>query len=172
MAPLPDATTDLTIRNQRYHGGPAWAWIAGWFAVWLSAIAVLEWTTPREWEKRVFLATAIPIFVTFFIMIRYLDLRPVVRLRLGDELRAYPSGRFQPADLVVIRFTPDTDEDYAEEKLPVPWCQVAVQGRRGRIIRLVASVGDAVRLREWAERKGVRVEDSEGFATRGGGTAC
>jgi len=36
---------------------------------------------------------------------------------------------------------------------------VAVQGRRGRTIRLVVSAGDAARLREWAVPNGVLMED-------------
>ena len=165
MPPGPTDTADRTIRNQRYHGWPAAALIAGWFGVWLAAVGILEWTTPRAWEKQILVATAIPILVTFFILIRHLDLRPVERLRVGDELRAYPSGRFQPADLVSIQFSPDADEDYAEDKLPVPWCQVAVRGRRGRTIRLVASAGDAARLRQWAERHGIAVLDPHGCTT-------
>ena len=113
------------------------------------AACLLEWATACEWERPVFLATAVPIFFTLLAMLRKLDLT-MERLKLGDELRAYPSGRFRPADLVAIRFAPDADEDHAEDKLPVPWCQVAVESRRERTIRLVVSAGDAARLREWA----------------------
>ena len=166
VPPDPGDNADRTIRNQRYYGWSAAPLIAGWFGVWLAAVAILEGTTPRAWEKQVLIATAIPILVTLFILIRHLDLRPVERLRVGHGLRAYPSGRFQPADLVVIRFSPDAHEDYAEDNLPVPWCQVVVRGRRGRTIRLVASAGDAARLRQWAERNRVSVDDPHGLAAR------
>jgi hypothetical protein len=167
VTPDPLDVADRTIRNQRYHGWPAWAWILGWFAAWLPAAWLLESLTPRDWEKPALAAVGVPILATFIFLVRHLDRRPAERIRLGDELRAYPSGQFQPADLVCIQFSPDDDEDYAEDKLPVPWCQVAVRGRRGRTIRLVASHGDAVRLREWAERNGVAVIDPDGLATRG-----
>ena len=169
-AALPPGLGDLadrTIRNQRKSGGPAWAWIAGWFATWLVALCLVQRVTPREWEKPVGLASGLPILITFVAIVRHLERRPAERLRLGDELRAYPAGRLQPTDIAAVHVSPDADEDYAEDKLPVPWCQVAVRGRRGRTIWLVASVGDAARLREWAERHGVPVDDPHGLSWGG-----
>ena len=70
-----------------------------------------------------------------------------------------------PKDIRAIHVGPDPDEDYAEARLPFPLCLVTIEAGR-RKLRLVASAGDAARLREWAERKGIAVVDPQGLSTR------
>ena len=68
----------------------------------------------------------------------------------------------------MISFAHDPLEDYVENKLPIRMCEVTIERRRGRRLKLIVSTGDAARLREWAEGKGVVVEDPMGYATDNG----
>ena len=167
MAPDADDTADRTIRNQRYEGLRAWVWLAGWFLAWLPAGYMIESEAPREWRTPLALVTGLCVVTSFFLIVAHLDRRPVLRLRLGDELRAYPSGRLTPADIRAVRFAVDERAEYADGPRPVPLCEVAVEGRGGRRFRLVASAGDAARLRERAERHGIAVLDPHGFTALG-----
>ena len=162
----PDDTVDRTIRNQRYRCWPAWAWLGALALLWLAAAIVLDRLTPRDWEPYVGACTCLLMLLTAFIVLWHLDHRPVHRIKLGDELRAFPmpGGRHLPANIRAIQFSNDEDGDYTEGDLPVPLCHVTVEARRGRRIQLVASAGDAARLREWAERHGVVVVDPHGLS--------
>jgi hypothetical protein len=163
----PVETTDRTIRNQRDTGWPASAWIGLWAGLWVVAGIALASATPRPWGPAVAGVTILLMLGSCLALLIRLDRRPSRRLRLGDELRAYPFGRWQPADILAIHLAPDPDEDYVEGQMPFPVCLVTVEGKHGRKRRLVASVGDAVRVREWAERKGIAVIDPEGYSTGG-----
>jgi hypothetical protein len=164
----PDDAADWTIRNQRHRGWSHWLWLGAWGVVWAGGALVLERLTPREMHWAYLLAWVVPTLGSFIGLMVYLERLPIKRLKLGDQLRAYPTARWEPKDIRAIHFGPDPDEDYAEAKLPFPLCQVTVEGRR-RKLRLVASAGDAARLREWAERKGVTVDDPQGLSTRPAG---
>jgi len=159
----PDDVVDRTILNQRYRSWPGLFSIAGWALFWMAAAAIVETRTPDGWRVGVFPATLLLIIGSWVPLMVFLGRQPVRRLKLGDDLRA-AGRRLEPADVRAIRMAPDPDEDYVESKLPIPLCQVTVEGRRGRPIRLVVSVGDAGRLREWAERKGIEVIDPEGYS--------
>src|SRR5262245_3002059 len=162
----PAETVDPTIRNQRYGCWPAWAWFGACALVWMPAIIVLDRNTPREWDAVVGAATCVPMLISVFLVLWHLERRPVHRIKIGDELRAFPrpGARYQPGELKLISFSNDEDGDYVEGGRPVPLCQVVIKGRRACSIRLVASTGDAARLREWAERDGVRVGGPQGVA--------
>jgi hypothetical protein len=159
----PDDVVDRTILNQRYRSRPGLLAIAGWGLFWMAAAAVVETHTPYRWRVGIFPATFLLIIVSWVPLMVFLGRQPVRRLRLGDDLRA-AGRRLEPADIRAIRIAHDPDEDFVESKLPVPLCQVTVEGRRGRPIRLVVSVGDAGRLREWAQCKGIEVVDPEGYS--------
>jgi hypothetical protein len=95
-------------------------------------------------------------------------INPVTRLVLDNELLADPGlRRYPPADIRDIRIGPDPQEDYAEPDLPVRLCQATVKPAGGRTIRLIVSIGDAARLRAWAERHRIPVRDADGYSTRG-----
>ncbi|MBO0698688.1 MAG: hypothetical protein J2P46_09860 [Zavarzinella sp.] len=163
----PDDVVDWTIRNQRYRGPwPGWLWIVGWMLFWMGASGAVELWTPSDRRSLVYPSTLGLMLISFVILMLLLEGRQSVRrLKLGEDLLAAPVGRLKPMDIGAIRLAPDRDEDYVESKLPVPLCEVAVEGRRGRPIRLVVSAGDAARLREWAQRNGVAVIDPEGYST-------
>lgn len=161
----PDDAVDWTIRNQRYWGWPAWLWIVSWMLCWMGVSGAVKLWTPVGWQGVVYLSTLGLILVSFVVLLE--GRQPVRRLKLGEDLQAIPAGRIKPADIAAIRLAPDRDEDYVESKLPVPLCEATVEGRRGRPIRLVVSAGDATRLRDWAERKGVVVDDPHGYSNRG-----
>jgi hypothetical protein len=162
----PNEAVDWTIRNQRHRGWAPWLWLGAWALVWAAGGMFLVRLTWWEVHWALVMCWLVPTLGSFAGLMVYLDQQPVKRLKLGDELRAYPMRRMEPKDIRAIHFGPDPDEDYAEGKLPFPVCQVTVEGRR-RKLRLVTSAGEAARLREWAERKGIAVIDPEGFATRG-----
>ncbi len=92
--------------------------------------------------------------------------RPVSRLRLGSELQATPLGRYETKDIEAIHFASDPDEDYVDKDLPIPLCQLTVNTRKKFSFRLVVSLGDAQRVREWADRIGVVVIDPEGYSRK------
>jgi hypothetical protein len=165
----PDDAVDRTIRNQRYGGWSGWLLIVVWGSLWIAAFSVAGWwTDPGQLRNVVFVITAVVMLASFVCLLVVLDRgQPVRRLKLGDELHVFPVRRLEPADIRAIRLASDPDEDYVESKLPVPFCQVTVDPRRGRPIQLVVSAGDAARLREWAERKGIAVIDPEGYSTGG-----
>jgi hypothetical protein len=163
----PDDAVDRTIRNQRYRGWPGWLWIGGWGLLWMPVAVVVETGTPDYWRVLVLPATSLLMVASCVPLIVFLDRQPVRRLRLGDDLRG-GGRRFGPAGVRAIRLTADPDEDYVESRLPIRLCQVTVETRRGCPLRLVVSVGDAARLRRWAEGKGIAVIDPEGYSARGG----
>jgi len=163
----PVEAADRTIRNQRDPGWPPWAWIGIWAGLWAVAGLGIASKTSHPWEPVVAGLTFLSMLGSFLVLLTRLEQRPVRRLRLGDELRAYPTGRFQPADIRAVHLSPDPEEDYVEGQLPFPVCLVTVENKRGRKLRLVASVGDAARLREWAELRGIAVIDPEGYSTGG-----
>jgi hypothetical protein len=161
----PDDAVDRTILNQRYRAWPGLLSIVGWGLFWTAAAAVVETRTPYGWRVSIFPVTFLLIIGSWVPLMVFLHRRPVRRLRLGDVLRG-GGHRLEPADIGAIRLAADPDEDYVEAKLPFPVCQVTVEARRGRPIRLVVSAGDAARLRVWAERKGIAVEDPSAYSTR------
>jgi hypothetical protein len=161
----PDDAADWTIRNQRPWGAAPWLWLGAWTVVWMGGAFILERMTPvtRHWAY--VLAWLGPTLGSLVALLVYLGRLPVRRLKLGDEVQAYPRCRLGPKDIRAIHVGPDPDEDYAEARLPFPLCLVTVEAGR-RKLRLVASAGDAARLREWAERKGIAVVDPQGLTVR------
>jgi hypothetical protein len=159
-------TADRTIRNQRYHGWPVWACLGVWAGLWIPAVLVADKVVPPHRHTLAGAGCCSLMMASFVVTLRHLDARPVQRIKLGDELRAFPlpGRRHTPADIRTVRFESDDDEDFAEGDLPVPRCRVTIVTRKGRPYRLVASAGDAVRLREWAQGHGVPVVDPHGLA--------
>jgi hypothetical protein len=160
----PDYAADWTVRNQRHCGWPGWLWVGAWGILWAAGAMLLQRLTPREVHWALVLGWLVPTATSFVGVMVYLERLPVKRLKVGERLQAYPRARMEPKDIRAIHFGPDPDEDYVETKLPFPTCQVTVEGRR--TLRLVASAGDAARLRAWAERRGVPVDDPQGYSTR------
>lgn len=150
----PNDAVDRTIRNRRRRAWPHWAGVAGWVAV----AVVLDEMTPVEWRHAVMSILAGPVLVSSVLVWWCLHRLPVERLKLGDRLWAYPFGRLAPKDLGAIRIGPDPEEDFGESSQPVRLCQVTIECRR-RGLRLVASVCDAARLREWAGRRCIPFSD-------------
>jgi hypothetical protein len=161
----PDRLVDRTIRNQRSPGSPAWVWLSVCGLFWIVVGIVIDMSTPPQRNGLVSLCVAPVMLGSLLAVLLHLDRRPVYRIRLGEEFRAYPSGRFPPAEIRAIQIAHDPDEDYVEGKLPVRLCLVTVEPRRGRTIRLIASAIDAARLREWAMEKSVPLNDPEGYTT-------
>jgi hypothetical protein len=91
-------------------------------------------------------------------------LRPVERIKVGDQLQFWPGGNNSPRDVLLVEFGPDPGEDYVDGALPIPLCEATITVRRARPVRLIISVGDAARLREWADANAIPVSDPEGYA--------
>ncbi|HEX3148286.1 MAG TPA: hypothetical protein VHR66_09380 [Gemmataceae bacterium] len=84
----------------------------------------------------------------------------VTGLKLTDVLQPYPAGTvYSPTNIKRINFAPDPCEDYHDSPLPIRLVEIKVDPTRGRSIRIIASVGDGRRLRDWAVRKGVEIFD-------------
>jgi len=91
--------------------------------------------------------------------------RLIRSVKLGDTLSPRPfCPPHRPESIEVIQFGRDPEEDYAESGLPIHLCQVEVRLRpRGRL-RLVVTLGDGMRFRDWARRRNIRViEDADVF---------
>jgi len=97
---------------------------------------------------------------------------PIVKLKLSTALVLRPGGtEYRPDEIVRIEFGADPQEDYRDTPIPVRLCEIRVLPLQQRPIVLVSSVGDAIRLREWAIRKCVRVADPQDSLADGCRTA-
>jgi hypothetical protein len=92
-------------------------------------------------------------------------------LRLGADLLPRPAfPAYRPDEIRRIDFAPDPAEDYAEGRTAAPLCEATISIRRSGRLRLIVTVEDARRLREWAVTRGIEViETAEvlGEADRG-----
>lgn len=168
----PDDAVDWTIRNQRVRGPIAWAWLLGWGAVWFAGAIVAERLTPREARPLTEFILLLLILTSFVVLIVYLERHPrIQRLKLGEQLLAVPRRRLETKGIRTFRLCPDPDEDYAESATPVGLCLLTIELRRGSPMRLVITTGDAARLRRWAERQAILVDDPEGYAAPASRTA-
>jgi hypothetical protein len=162
----PDDPVDWTIRNQRVRGPVGWAWLLGWGAVWFAGAIVAERLTPMQWRAVADIVVLLLILMSFIALIVHVERHPRIRrLKLGEQLVAVPRRRLEPNDVRAIRLSPDPDEDYVESATPVALCQLTIEPRRGSPMRLVITTRDAARLRRWAERTGIPVDDPEGYST-------
>jgi hypothetical protein len=81
-------------------------------------------------------------------------------LNLSDELQPWPGGvGYLPVDIERIDFASDPAEDYDESPSTIRMCEARVRPVHRLAIRLIASVDDGRRLRDWAVRKGIDVYD-------------
>jgi len=161
----PDDAVEWTIRNQRVRGPVAWAWLLGWGAVWFAGTIVAEQLTPTEWRSVADIVVLLLILVSFVAVVVHVERHPrIQRLKLGDQLVAFPRGRLEAKNVRAIRLSPDPDEDYVESATPVALCQLTIELRKGSPLRLVITTGDAARLRRWADRMGIPVDDPDGYS--------
>jgi hypothetical protein len=164
-------TVDRVIRNQRYRGWRVFVYLCIWGMFWMgSALALEIWLSPPiyygfPWHRLLWLAWVVPMLASFIALLIRMDREPPKRLKLGDDLWSVPAGRVAPKDIRAFRFAHDPDEDYIESTLPIPSCELTVELHK-RKLHLIVSFGDALRVREWAERHGVAVIDPEGYSTR------
>ena len=154
----PDDAVEVTIRNHRTRreSGVAVLILLGVFAMGSCGLCTLD----LRWPWLVLWAAGT--FTALFgaAGVGWLASPPVETLKLTDVLRPRPGGSvYLPDEIVRIEFGPDPQEDYLDVALPVQLCEVRVLPLQHRPIPLIASIGEAVRLRDWAVRKGVRVID-------------
>jgi hypothetical protein len=161
-------TVDRTIRNRRYHDWPVVVWLGGWFVFWMGvSLLVDRWMGPPPFwpvPPIAVLFMAVPVVGSFMAIVAWIDRRPISRLKLGEELSARPVGRVKPNDIAGFRFARDPYEDYVESRLPIPVCELTIEARK-RSLKMIVSLGDAARVREWAEKMGVAVIDPAGYST-------
>src|SRR5690349_17017369 len=92
----PDDAVEWTIRNQRVRGPVAWAWLLGWGAVWFAGAIVAEQLTPTEWRSVADIVVLLLILVSFVAVVIHVERHPrIQRLKLGDQLVAFPRGRLE-----------------------------------------------------------------------------
>ena len=133
---------------------------ASWGALWIG-VAILAFLFGSPGVVEVVASSLCLSVLTFVALLLTLDRWPVKKLVLGGDLLAMPTVCFPTAEIAMIHFEHDPDEDYIEDKSPIRLKRVTIEHRRGRKIRITASAGDSLRLREWAESKGVKVEDPD-----------
>jgi hypothetical protein len=157
----PDEPDGLTIRNRRYPRWPAVLTSAA-LVVWLTATCAFV-VLPDP--SLVAVLVGVVAFLAFVVAAVFGAIRrlPVESLKLGNDLRAgsgYPP--YRPEEIRQIAFAPDRAEDFAEGRTAAPLCEAAVAFRSKRGLRLIVTVEDARRLRDWAVAKGIEVIEAAG----------
>ena len=153
-----DDANEMTIRNHRYSRWPAIA-VTSMLAAFFTGICGL--TTLDAWLPVVLLIVAATIAsLAGAIGLGLFAPHIVTGLSLTDVLQPRPGGPgFVPTEILRIDFGPDPGEDYDDSPSPIMMCEVRVRPVHRRTIRLIASVGDGRRLRDWAVRNGIDVLD-------------
>jgi len=157
----PDDASDWTIRDRRPNRLTRWFILGGLLSVWGGLILArragpLSWL-PVEFEVFVCIVGIISCGVLAFLL-------PFISARhwkLGEKFVVWPGREYPVGDVREIAFAPDPAEDYDDAATPARGCEVRARLRRGEV-RLIASVGDARRVRDWAVRHGIEVTDPAG----------
>jgi hypothetical protein len=157
------ATTEPTIRNQRYQPWPAAAINVGQI-VPIAAGWILYFESARPvWQLVYGFAALLVIGVSTLQLHRLPLMHPVKLIKLGRKLTVLPKAYWlAPHAIKRIEFAPDPAEDYVELPVPVRLCEVTVTVHRWHRFRLIIGLDDAARLREWAVERGIPVNDQEG----------
>jgi hypothetical protein len=155
----PDDAVEVTIRNHRPRRWPGHMVLLLVLLFLSSTCGVVGLNLSMEW-------TIAWVAVSIIALVGAIGLglsapHPISAVKLAGTLEPRPGGRaYSPSEIVRIDFGPDPYEDYVESQLPIRLCEVHVVLLVERGLCLIASVGEAVRLRDWAIRNGVRVVDS------------
>jgi hypothetical protein len=80
--------------------------------------------------------------------------------KLGETFVVWPGREYQPGDIREIVFAPDPAEDYDDSATPARRCEVRARLRGRGELRLIASVVDGRRVRDWAARRGIAVAET------------
>jgi hypothetical protein len=157
----PDDAVDLSIRNRRPDRLTRWLVGAGLAGVWSVLIlahraGLLDWL-PADFGIIVCIVGIMSCGVLAFL----LTLDPARHWKLGEKLVVWPGREYTVGDVREITFGPDPAEDYDDAVAPARGCEVRARLRRGEL-RLIASAGDARRVRDWAVRQGIAVTDLAG----------
>jgi hypothetical protein len=79
-------------------------------------------------------------------------------LGLSESLQAGADGRpFELERIQSIKFTHPSGEDYDDLSIAIPFCNIRVRFHWLWSIRIMATIDDGRRLRDWAVQKGVDV---------------
>jgi hypothetical protein len=156
-----------TIHNQRPRHWPGRVMALVLCGFWLVTCGLLGTSLLANNTVLCLVLTLVALLGSCLAAITTLMLLPVARLRLGDNLEDEHERKYTPSEIRLIEFGPDPVEDYVESSLPVPCCQVTIRLASGRGFRLIVTVPDAVRLRDWAVGRGIIVHDPHGCSTRG-----
>ena len=65
-----------------------------------------------------------------------------------------------PRQIKLISIAPDPYEDFAEESIPIKLCELTVRRGPWTMCRVTVSVGDAIRVLEWAKQHGILTTSS------------
>jgi hypothetical protein len=150
-------TVDRTIRNHAYHPWPVIVGGLLFFFFWAAACVSGGWKLSIN-GLVLLVALLLCFFQLFVFGLLLLKLRPVERIKLGDDIQVWPgSKRYAPDVIKQISFEPDPKEDYRDLALPIRHREVRIDLRPRGSFRLLVSIGDAQRIREWAVTKGAAV---------------
>jgi hypothetical protein len=155
----PVETVDIFIRNWRPSRWRVRYFAAGFALTWIGMGGLLF--SLQKSQFAVFaLALVVPLLlISVFVFTCAISLRPIDRIRLGDDIDAWPRARYKRSQISHVELGPDPAEDYVEKPLPVPLCALTVVLTHDAPIRMIVSRGDALRLKEWAARHNLEVRD-------------
>ena len=154
----PDDATDLCIRNHRPNGLASALLLLGLASFWAAVGGLcLGGVLDRLPVPTELLVCTLGI-VTCGVVSLTLTRQSVRHWKLGAALVVWPDRIYRPPEVREVAFAPDPAEDFDDAATPARLCEVRARLRRGEL-RLIASVGDARRVRDWAVRKGIAVSD-------------
>ncbi|HKA07466.1 MAG TPA: hypothetical protein VKD71_09430 [Gemmataceae bacterium] len=155
----PVEAADIFIRNWRPIRWRLRCICAGFALAWIGLIGSLFFL-PTSQIQLYALAVFLPLLLISMCTFTWVVTRnPIDRLRLGDDIGAFPRGLYARTRISHIELGPDPAEDYVEKPVPVPLCALTVVVDNAAPLKMIVSRGDALRLKEWASRHHVEVRD-------------
>ncbi|HKA07464.1 MAG TPA: hypothetical protein VKD71_09420 [Gemmataceae bacterium] len=154
----PDSTEDLTIRNRRPNRLTVPLLMTGLGCLWATVCGLrVTGQLDRFFHPEIELYS-LGIVTCGVFTVAYLH-QTVRHWKLGERLIVWPERRYRPAEILEIAFAPDPTEDYEDAATPDRLYEVRAHLRRRSAQRLIVSLADARRVRDWAIRRDIAVSD-------------
>ena len=157
--PSRDDAGQIVIRNRRPNRLVAPAVFLGLGLFWIGVCVFLVVGQPERWPLVSGVVGVVLAIASCALAAWALTRDPVYVWKLGRCLSTWPGPPYSPAVIHHIDIGPDPHEDYVDADEAVAACEVAVLLRPRGSVRMIVSIGDARRLREWADGHGIPVRD-------------